>query len=132
VAVFIDTSALIALTDNDDSHHERALATWGQITEAGERRMTSNYVVLETTALLGRRFGIEIVGDFYSEVLPVLDVHWVDEELHSQGLAILLAAGLRDLSLVDYVSFQLMRRLGLGTAFAFDRHFVQQAFRCIP
>jgi predicted nucleic acid-binding protein len=41
-------------------------------------------------------------------------------------------AGQRDLSLVDFVSFELMRREGIRTAFTFDRHFAEQGFECVP
>ena len=34
-----------------------------------------------------------------------------------------MAAGRRDLSLVDCASFEVMRRSGIRTAFAFDPHF---------
>jgi len=44
----------------------------------------------------------------------------------------LLTAAARDLSLVDCVSFAIMRERNLDTAFAFDRHFTQQGFTCIP
>jgi predicted nucleic acid-binding protein len=52
--------------------------------------------------------------------------------LHDRAIAALLTAGARDLSLVDCVSFEVMRLLGLDTAFAFDAHFAQQGFRSLP
>jgi predicted nucleic acid-binding protein len=36
---------------------------------------------------------------------------------------------MRDLSLVDCVSFEIMRDLGIATTFSFDDHFAQQGFR---
>ncbi len=65
-------------------------------------------------------------------LIPILQVEWVDKALHERAMAILLAAGRRDLSLVDCVSFETMRRLGLTEVFTFDAHFAQQGFRCIP
>ena len=65
---------------------------------------------------------------FHDDVLPVLDVVWVDGELHAEGMAALLTAGKRHLSLVDRVSFSCMRRHGLTRAFQFDRHFKDQGF----
>jgi predicted nucleic acid-binding protein len=47
---------------------------------------------------------------------------------HQAGLAALLTAGSRPLSLVDCVSFETMRTIGLHVAFAFDRHFAEQGF----
>jgi predicted nucleic acid-binding protein len=45
-------------------------------------------------------------------------------------MATLLAAGRRKLSLVDCVSFELMRGCGCNHAFAFDAHFEEQGFDC--
>jgi predicted nucleic acid-binding protein len=44
----------------------------------------------------------------------------------------MLAADKKRLSLVDCISFNIMRRLGIKSAFAFDRHFKEQGFECIP
>ena len=68
---------------------------------------------------------------FQSDVAGVLQVRGVDEALHAAGVASLLTAGRRQLSLVDCVSFELMRRLGLTTAFAFDQEFTDQGFTCL-
>lgn len=46
--------------------------------------------------------------------------------------AALVAAGRRSLSLVDCVSFEVMRRLAISTAFAFDRDFARVGFQTIP
>ena len=48
------------------------------------------------------------------------------------GMAAVLSAGRRRLSLVDCVSFDVMTRLGIDVCFAFDAHFREQGFRCIP
>ncbi len=46
-------------------------------------------------------------------------------------MSALLTAGRRDLSLVDCVSFDSMRRQGVPDAFAFDQDFVEQGFRLL-
>ena len=43
-----------------------------------------------------------------------------------------LGAQMRQLSLVDMVSFEVMRRAGIRDAFAFDDHFVRFGFRSRP
>ena|GEM_PF-3548981 len=48
------------------------------------------------------------------------------------GVSALLTSGREQLSLVDCVSFELMRQLGIRTAFTFDRHFEEQGFTCLP
>ena len=43
-----------------------------------------------------------------------------------------IAAGRRGLSLVDLSSIETMRRLGIRSAFTFDRHFRQYGFETVP
>ncbi len=132
MAVFVDTSALYAALDADDDNHALAVRTWRSLGEAGEAPATSNYVLVETIALVARRLGLQAVRDFQADFAPLLAVHWVDEPLHDLGVAALLTAGRRNLSLVDCVSFEVMRQQGLDKAFAFDPHFGEQGFACMP
>ena len=74
------------------------------------------------------RLGIEAVRTIEEDVLPVLQVEWIDRETHSNGVSTLLAARRRKLSLVDCTSFLTMRRLHTKTALAFDKHFREEGF----
>jgi len=53
---------------------------------------------------------------------------WVDETLHNAGLDLLVDRRKRLLSLVDAVSFIVMRQRGVAEAFAIDPHFDQEGF----
>lgn len=66
------------------------------------------------------------------ELLPPLEVHWVERDVHDTALSTLLAAGRRKASFVDWVSFEVMRREGIERAFAFDRDFAAQGFETVP
>lgn len=88
-------------------------------------------MVLETVALTQRRLGLEAVTVLRDSLLAVVQQAWVDRDLHGQALAATLAAGRRDVSFVDRVSFELMRRRGLQRAFAFDEHFAEQGFELV-
>jgi len=59
-------------------------------------------------------------------------VTWVDEGTHRSAHHALLVAGRRQVSLVDCVSFELMRRLAVDRAFCFDPHFAEQGFEVLP
>jgi predicted nucleic acid-binding protein len=85
-------------------------------------------MVVETFALLQRRMGIDAVAAFWEEICPALTIHWVDESTHRAAAAALLAAGRRKLSLVDCVSFEVMRQTGVERVFCFDPHFEQAGF----
>ncbi|OGL44516.1 MAG: hypothetical protein A2161_13490 [Candidatus Schekmanbacteria bacterium RBG_13_48_7] len=67
-----------------------------------------------------------------ADILPIFRIEWINEEIHRAGVAALLAAGRKKLTLVDLVSFNVMHRLGLQTAFALDTHFKEQGFICLP
>jgi predicted nucleic acid-binding protein len=132
MSIFIDTSAFLAVLDADDTRHASAREAWIGMVRNDETLITSNYVLVETLALIQHRLGMEAVLVFQNDVFPVLEIIWVDESLHAVGVSALLAASRRRLSLVDCVSFEAMRRSGAGVVFAFDPHFAEQGFACIP
>jgi predicted nucleic acid-binding protein len=130
--IFIDTSAFYAVLDQDDDKHRKAANSWADIIEQNSGLVTSNYVLLETTALLQNRIGMEAVRGFQNDVVPVVRIEFVTPELHAIGVAALLAASKRKLSLVDCVSFEIVRHLGLEAVFTFDTHFRAYGFRMLP
>lgn len=91
----------------------------------------SSYVLVETYALVQWRLGMEALRVFHEDMLPLLQVEWIDAELHQWGTNAILTANRRNLSLVDAVSFAVMRKLGIKKAFAIDRHFLEQGFENI-
>ena len=128
MSTFVDTSALIAVLNAADDNHAQAADVFRTLVEKDEAFVTTSYVLVETTALIQHRFGMSAVRSFQDDVAPLFDVIWVSSELHVEGMAALLTAGRRDLSLVDCVSFACMRRYGISHAFHFDRHFREQGF----
>ena len=132
MSIFADTSGLYAVFARDDANHLKAKSAWVDWLRGGEALVTNNYVMLETLALLQHRIGIAAVRALHEDVAPVLRIEWVSEEQHHSGVAAVLAAGRRGLSLVDCVSFQTMRQHGLRTAFCFDAHFREQGFQISP
>ena len=105
---------------------------WENLLRREELLIVTNYVLLETIALAQRRHGIPFVQNFQLSAVPILSIYWVDASTHALSVAALLAANRRQLSLVDCTSFQVMRQLGIDTVFAFDEHFAEQQFVCIP
>jgi uncharacterized protein len=99
---------------------------------ADELLLSHNYVLLETTALAQRRLGLEAVRALRDELVPVLAIEWVEPSRHAEALAALVAAARREVSLVDHVSFELMRRRNVRRALAVDRHFAEQGFALVP
>ncbi|MBI3693716.1 MAG: PIN domain-containing protein [Acidobacteria bacterium] len=132
MTTFVDTSAIHAVFDRDDTNHARAAETWHRLVGDGAPLLTTNYVLLETSALLQRRLGLADLRAFHESVAPLLEIHWIDEARHQAAVEAVLAAGKRKLSVVDCASFQVMRQLGVHTVFCFDEHFREQEFEVIP
>lgn len=129
--IFIDTSAFYALLDRDDTNQEAAASAWTSMLSSDNTLMTSNYILVETCALLQNRLGIAATRAFQEELVPIVNIEYVNPEVHRSGMAALLAAARRNLSLVDCVSFEIMRILGVKNAFTFDPHFKEQGFHTI-
>ena len=132
MSIFVDTSALIAFLDADQPRYAEVIDTWDRAIADGKALFTSNYVLVESFALVQRRLGLEALRALADVLVPMLRVLWVDEELHAAAVASLFTAGRRKLSLVDCTSFELMRRRGLAEALALDDDFARQGFRRLP
>lgn len=126
--IFIDTSAIHAILDRNDANHQAAKSCWWTLLDSGSLIFTTNYVIVESCALAQSRLGLDAVRAIHEQLLPVMEIVRVDERTHSLATSALLAAKRRKLSLVDCVSFAVMRQKGSHVAFAFDQHFADERF----
>lgn len=132
MSCFVDTSAFYAVLDADDRYHPAAREQWTRLLEDETPLITTSYMLVETCALIQHRLGLPAVRTFQEDVYPLLRVEWLGREIHETGIAVVLSAQRRRLSLVDCVSFDIMHRYGLRRVFAFDQHFAEQGFDCLP
>jgi predicted nucleic acid-binding protein len=130
--IFVDTSALLAVLDGSDHNHTKAVPYWKKIIKSNDLLLCHNYILVETSALLLRRFGMEALRVFEQDIFPILRSIWVTKEIHSAAVSAHLMADRHTLSLVDCVSFEVMRRTGVRKAFAFDRHFQDYGYEIYP
>lgn len=130
--IFVDTSALYAVLDRDDTCHAEASDAWKELLESSTPLLTHNYVLVEIAALAQNRLGLAALRALQEDVMPILEVHWVIEAQHHMAVQMVLAAGRKKLSVVDCASFLVMRERSVREAFAFDHHFHEQGFRTIP
>lgn len=131
-SIFIDTSAFLALLDADDAGHHRTRNAWSDLLGSDTVLITSNYILVETFALVQNRLGLAAVRVFQEDIVPLLDIRMIDAPAHAAAVSALLVAGRKRLSLVDCSSFEIMHRRGIRRAFTLDRHFREQGFECVP
>lgn len=129
---YVDTSGFLAILDADDRNHVMAKQQWVDLVLAEATLVCSDYVLVESLALTQHRMGLAAARVFHEDIFPLLAIEWVDESTYRAGIASMLTAARRDLSLVDCISFEVMRQLGVQSVFAFDKHFKEQGFICLP
>ena len=134
MTVFVDAGPLFARHIKRDQYHAPSVAQWKWL--AADRRplVTSNFVLDEAATLLGRRAGYAYAAEkargwFTSKSMKILRPD-ADDELAALGRFTQYAG--RGVSFTDCLSFALMTRHGVRTAFTFDRHFLPAWFVSEP
>ena len=131
MVVFVDTSALICLLDEEQDEHVRATRIWAELMDGRATLASTDYVRLEAWALLQNRLGLAAVQKFTENYLPVIDLHYVTEPQFAAAKTHVLGSGRKAISLVDASSFVVMREEAITHAFAFDRHFREHGFKLL-
>src|SRR5512136_1592824 len=117
--IFLDTSAIYALADKADPHHADACKKFDLALKAGEIFLLHNYILVESAVLLQARLGLQSARAFLKDA-KAFDTEWVDSALHQGALEELEKIGKGGISLVDCMSFVVMRRRSVKKALAFD------------
>jgi len=126
--MLLDTSGLLCLHHRAEPFHAQARAAY----QRARVRLTHGYILAEFVALAHARcLPRLVVLSFVADLLdnPDIETIWLDEPLHHEALALLLARPDKTYSLCDAVSFVLMRPRNLSEALTTDRHFEQEGFR---
>jgi predicted nucleic acid-binding protein len=127
-AVFLDTVGLIAVWDATDQWHPAAEAAYQKLLSQGRPLVTTEMVLLECGNAAARRpyrprvnalRRVLIEGRLLVVPKPEeVEAAWVAYDTSAAGGA----------GIVDHLSFQVMRRLGLNEAFTNDQHFQAAGF----
>lgn len=126
--IFVDTSFWVALRNRRDDHHAEARNLLRS--NASIPLISTNHVRGETWTFLRRRAGHASAAHFLDLITETarLHVEHLDEASEEDAIGWLRRHDEREYSFVDATSFVLMRRLGIGEAFAFDGDFAAAGF----
>lgn len=134
VRALVDTGALLALSHSRDQNHERAKAVSARHRSAGGSFTGTTVILTELhTRLLyargaaGARTALRHLLDDPAHTWVAVDIDLV-QAARTEWLE---RYSDQTLSLVDAVSFEIMRREGITQAFAFDHHFVVAGFELL-
>jgi uncharacterized protein len=126
--MLLDTSGLLCLHNRAEPFHAQARTLY----RAARVRLTHSYVLAEFVALANaRRLPRVAARTFVVDLVenPDIETVWIDETLHREAMALLLARQDKTYSLCDAVSFVLMRQRRLAEALTTDHHFEQEGFQ---
>ncbi len=132
--IFIDAGPFIARHSARDQYHQVAVGRWDRLLAQRRPLVTSNFVLDEAVTQLARHAGYAFAASraarwFASPSLLILRPDADDERA---ALAWFTKFADQKISFTDCVSFALMERYQVRTAFTFDRHFRLAGFAAEP
>ncbi len=130
--LYIDTSAFYALIDRSDKYHAMAKVLWPSLLTNNIEMLTSNYIVAETIELMQSRLGFKAANMWRQAVLGVVDVKWVNESIHCQGLNLWMSLGRKGCGFIDCISFIVMNHHQVEQVFGFKESYDEQGYDVIP
>lgn len=130
----MDTSAFVALEYPYDQHHAGAKQFQARLKHDPIRLYTSNFVLAETYTWLRKRLGHAAAVRFgqWMRVSQIVETVRISPEVEDLAWDIFCRYDDKEFSYTDCTSFAVMQSMGLDTAFAFDQHFHQFGFVCLP
>ncbi len=130
-AVFVDSSAWIALALSRDPLHLQAREQWELLRSASAKLYTSIPIIIETFTFLDRNANRDVALAWNESITKTRIVHILPCELRDleQSWQYFRRADLHKLSAVDATSFAIMRRARIRLVYTFDYHFAVVGFR---
>jgi hypothetical protein len=133
--IFLDTSALIALYNIDDVHHQEARGTMGALKDGQipfTRFYTTDYILDETLTYMSRvlrNHGLAVEVGKALLNSPFTTVIHVDPDLFQKAWETFQTR--QGLSFTDCTSFTAMELNGINQAFTYDSHFKAAGYNTI-
>lgn len=136
-SIFIDSGGFIASMVISDRHYKAASQFMDKILSSKETLVTSNLVIAETYPLIYRFSNYKNAIRFFDIVSKTskagfIKIIFSTAEHYRVADEILRKYSNQDLSLVDAVSFAIMRELKINRVFGFDSHFLLEGFILEP
>jgi predicted nucleic acid-binding protein len=129
--IYIDTGALIALSDRNDKNHERAVLYFKTAVKRRVLFVLGKHVVIEYIDGVAKRINkIKAIQELDSIIgSKLLLIEWEIKEDWVQAIEYFKRYKDQKIDLTDCLSFSIMERMGIDTAFTFDSDFQTHGFK---
>ena len=131
---FLDTSALIALSDRNDKNHLLAKEYLIQSTSRGVRFILSNHILIEFIDGVSKKINKEKAIEEFKNLLDsklLIKESFTNSDFDKASL-IFKKYKTQKIDLTDSLSFAIMERLEIKTVFTFDKDFILHGFIMVP
>lgn len=131
--VFVDTSFFIALLNTNDSYHAKAIELQAQLIAGRNRKVTSEYILLELgdglSKLRFRHLASQLISLVYQD--QTFDVIPTSQNLFANAVQLFQTHTDKEWGLTDCTSFTIMQILRIDAALTADHHFQQAGYRAL-
>jgi uncharacterized protein len=129
-ARFIDAGHWIALLNENDEYHDRAIALSQALTG---RFLTTDAVLIEVGNTMARNRWRQQVANLIEDLAstPTIEIVSVTRDLFERTLQFFRSRQDKEWGLTDCISFVVMTDRGITEALAADQHFVQAGYRAL-
>ena len=129
--VVIDTSAFYALVVDTDEFHGSAVEVYEYLLDQDIELWTTSYALVETMALVHRRFGFSRVAQLLEITESNVRLFLIDSAVHSMAMSEFTSSEGRGLSLVDW-TIVIAARIRSAQVFTFDRGIADKSVVVVP
>lgn len=132
-SLFLDTSYAVALSAENDAHHEHARAIALQLKADPAPFITTRAVMLEIGNTLSkmryRKAAVRLLASIERD--PLIQIIPLDEPIFARAFELYRNRMDKEWGLTDCISFVVMQDNGIMDALTADEHFQQAGFRAL-
>lgn len=131
-AILVDTDALFALVNKNDTNHQKAYQISRKLVAEGVEFVASNFVLAEAVTLISyrasHRKAVNFLDKLTKEEFPILRI---DGELEKLGYEVFRKQTSKNVSIVDCFNMAILKNYGWGEIFSFDKIYPKNGFKLI-
>ena len=121
--VFIDTNVFVALKDDRDSTHQKAIILTNKFKNTYADFYTSSDVIGETLTVISQKLGKTQAIEFLKEIPFIAKEIFIDENIHKAARKLYRRVKSKNISFIDCSSAVAMKRNKIKVIFSFDEDF---------
>ncbi|MDZ7587042.1 MAG: PIN domain-containing protein [Patescibacteria group bacterium] len=121
--VFIDTNIFVAIKDDKDSTHDRAILLLKTLKSKKVRFFTSSDVIGESITVISKKLGKLAAIEFLSRLNDYAEEIFIDKYLHQETRDVFKRIKSKNISFIDCSSVVAMKRHKIKSIFSFDQDF---------